>query len=205
MKEKVLALSILLLLVFLATGCSSKVSQWNRLEQRLNPNKKTMVIIAGREVGEVFAKKVKRSGTLCVGVGYGFLLNPYSSHYKRDCFTYQSFIHSDYPLIVLFSPDQINISLDKLPEEYHFLSVIGIEKVRRILDQGKCLIVSKWEKEKEIKVGHIPLGKDESMPLYLIRGERYLTLIAAPNEKLLLKAIVRFFGLKEIPVEPIIF
>jgi len=36
-------------------------------------------------------------------------------------------------------------------------------------------------------------------------GERYITLVAAPNKELLKKTFTRFLRLTEIPLEPIIF
>lgn len=212
MERKIMTFAVIFLAVLLLMACNKatsikKAGQWSKFAHKLNPDNKTVVIIAGRQMGKTLAKKIRRSGTFCAGIGYGFLFSPHSPHYKRDFFTFQIFIHSSYPLIVLFSPDQIsisfpdqNISLEELPEEYHFLLVIGIEKVRKILDQGKCLIVSKWEEKEEVSI-----PGPESTPVYLVRGERYLTLIAAPNKKLLLDAIARFFSLDEIPLDPIIW
>lgn len=214
MQRKIMTFPVIFLAVLLLMACNKatsikKAGQWSKFAQKLNPDNKTVLIIAGRQMGKTLAKKIRRSGTFCVGIGYGFLVNPRSPHYKKDFFTFQSFIHSSYPLIVLFSPDQINIyfpdyfqnvSLEDLPEQYHFLSVIGLEKVTRILDEGKCVIVSKWEEQVEVSV----LGsKNESISL--LRGERYLTLIAAPNKRTLRKAIARFFKLSEIPLEPIVW
>jgi len=178
-----------------------KALKWIKLDRQLNPDRKMMVVIAGKEAMKpylVLEKEILKGGTFCQGIGYGVLVGLHRG--RKELFGYQTLIHSSHPLIVLFSPDQINGPLGKIPEEYHFLSVIGVEKVTRILDEGKCLIVLKWEKEEEV---NIPGPKNESISL--VRGERYLTLIAAPNKKLLLEAIARFLSLDKIPLEPIIW
>ncbi len=88
------------------------------------------------------------------------------------------------PLVTAFSPDQM--ALENIPKEYHFLFVIGMDKLRKVLTKGECIIISRKVKTNT-------------------EGESYITLIAAPNKRTLKKAIARFFKLEEIPLEPIIW
>lgn len=173
--------------------------KWIKLQRQLNPDKKMVVVIAGKEAMKPYLaleKEILRGGTRCQGIGYGVLVGLH--HGRKELFRYQTLIYSNHPLIILFSPDQIDIN--EIPEEYHFLLVIELDEVRRILGEGECLIVSKWQDK-----GEISIPSPESTSLHLASGERYLTLIAAPNKNLLLDAIARFLSLDEIPLEPIIW
>lgn len=185
MKRKVMAASILL---GVSLGvCTVSQAAW-KLAKELNPQgRKWWVTISDREAAKFFP--MKRYHLSRQGLGFGLLNRA------------EGFIQSGSPTITAFSPDQI--SLEKIDPRYRYIFVIPVEKVKEILAEDKCVIVSRKVK---INVTRQTLDdKGEWVVVSETEGESYVTLVAAPNKKALKKAIARFFKLKEIPLEPIIF
>jgi len=192
-KRKITGLGIGLLGVFLLTASTvSYGGGWEKLQKKLDPEGKNYcIVIADKEIGKVCLEELKRhkvAGRWRCGFGW---LNRRKGH----------FVNSGYPLIIAFSPDQIN--LEKIPEKYHFLFILGIDKLEKILAEGKSVIVS--QKVKIDALRQIPDEKGRWVIVSKTEEESSQTLIAAPNKESLKKAITRFFGLEEIPLEPIIW
>ncbi len=189
MKRKVMALSIILLGVFLATNYAH-ATDWRKLQEKLDPERKRIwVVIGDRETSNFFNKPMKRYR---IGRhGYGF--------YYLD--VAEAFAQSSYPLIIAFTPDQT--SLEKIDPKHYYLFVIPPDKIKKILAEKKCVIVSR--KIKTNAVTQILDDKGEWVVVSETKGESYVTLIAAPNKRTLKKAITHFFTLTEIPLEPIIW
>ena len=141
------------------------------LEKKLNPERKRWVVVIDRETSKFMRSAIKRCGVPGHrGLGLGGISEA------------EGFIQSGYPSIVTFSPDQISKkkSLRRI-RKYHYLFILPITEIKKIVTEGKSVIVSRLE------------------------GESYITLIAAPDKESLKKAIVRFLTLEKIPLEPIIF
>lgn len=168
----------------------AQASDWTKLEEKLNPERKKLwVVIGDKEACGFVFEPMKRYG-ISSG-GFGGIYIPAA----------EGFIHSGYPIVTAFSPDQK--SLEKIEPKYHYLFVIRKSEVEKILAEGNCVIVSGKVK---INVARQTLDdRGEWTPVSETEGESYVTLIAAPNKRSLKKAITRFFTLSEISLEPIIF
>jgi len=192
-KRKITGLGIGLLGVFLLTASTvSYGGGWEKLQKKLDPEGKNYwIVIADKEIGKVCLEELKRykvAGKWRCGFGW---LNRRKGH----------IINSGYPVIIAFSPDQID--LEKIPGKYHFLFTLSIDELEEILAEGKCVIVS--QKVKIDALRQIPDEKGRWVIVSKTEEESSQTLIAAPNKESLKKAITRFFGLEEIPLEPIIW
>ena len=190
-----MALSIILLTFFLVTNFA-QANNWSKLEKKLNPEEKLIWVVMGdSEISKFINKPLKRYRLNRIGFGFYFI----------DAA--QGYTQSSYPLITAFSPDQTvkkeRISLEKIDPKYHYFFVIPINETKKILTEDKCVIVSR--KIKTNAVTQILDDKGEWTIVSETEGESYVTLIAAPNKRILKKAITRFFTLEEIPLEPIIF
>lgn len=189
MKRKVMALSIILLGIFLMTSCS-QASDWSKLEEKLNPEKKPIwVVVDGKEISELFRKKMKRYQKHVFGFGSGAIAA------AEGC------IQSGYPSVTTLSYDEV--SPKAIDPRYHYLFVIPINQLEKILTEDKCIIVSG-----KVKINVVRQTLDDQGEWTLAsetEEESCVTLIAAPNKRTLNKAINRFFTLEEIPLEPIIF
>ncbi len=163
MKRKVMALNILLVVLLLAISTASQASSW-KLGEKLNPEGKQWVMIVGRDMAKFIRGEHSNSFK---GFGFGLIAKA------------ENFVQSGSPLIIAFSPNEI--SLNRIEKRYRYLFIIPIDRIKEILAEDKCVIVS---------------GKV---------GASYSTLIAAPNSEALKKAIARFFTLEEVPLEPLIF
>lgn len=195
MKRIIIWLSLGLLGVFLVTNCA-QASDWSKLEEKFNPEKKLIwVVIGDKEISNFFKKPMERYRLNRIGFGFYFI----------DAA--QGYTQSSYPLITAFSPDQTvkkeRISLEKIDPKYRYLFVIPTSKIKKILAEDKCVIVSR--KIKTNAVTQILDEKGEWVITSKTEGESYVTLIAAPNKRSLKKAVARFFSLSEVPLEPIIF
>ncbi len=191
MKRRILVLSAVLLGVFLSTAYA-QASNWQNLEKKLNPERKrTWVVIGDKETFKFFSKPMKRYGISSArGLGFGLIGTAEGSS-----------IESSSPLITAFTPDQT--SLEKIDPKYHYLFVIPISEMEKILAEKKCIIVSRKVKINTVRQ---TLGdKGEWVIVSESEGESYVTLIAAPDKKSLEKAAVHFFRLGKIPLEPIMF
>jgi len=189
MKKLTIGLSIGLLATFLITNWS-QAGDWRKLEEKLNPQRKRMwVVIGDKETFEFLRKPMGRYRLSATG--YGF--------YYID--VAEGFTQSSYPLIIAFTPDQT--SLEKIGPKYHYLFVIPPDKIKKILAEKKCIIVSR--KVKTNAVRQILDDEGKWTVASETEGESYITLIATPNKRSLKKAITRFFTLEEIPLEPIIW
>ena len=191
MKKLVIGLTIGLLGAFLVANCAH-ASDWRKLEKKLNPERKRMwVVIGDKETFKFLSKPMKRYGISSIrGLGFGLIGTAEGSS-----------VESSSPLITAFTPDQT--SLEKIDPKYHYLFVIPTDKIKKILAEKKCTIVSR--KVKINVVRQILDDKGEWAIVSETEGESYVTLIAAPNKRSLKKAITQFFSLKEIPLEPIIW
>ncbi len=189
MKRKILALSAALLGAFLLTNCA-QASDWTKLEKKLNlERKKLWVVIGDKEACGLVHKPMKRYRIRTQGLGGVFIAAA------------EGLIQSGYPSVTAFSPDQK--SLEKIPPKYHYLFVIPKSELEKILGENKCVIASR--KVKTNVARQILDDKGEWTVVSETEGESYVTLIAAPNKRVLKKAITRFFTLEQIPLEPIIF
>ncbi len=192
MKEKIFVLSIVFLGTILLTGCI-QASNWGKLEKKLNPERKELwVVVVDRETIKFFRELMKRYGIPKVrGFGIGAISLA------------EGFIQSGFPSIVTFSPDQISeASFKKLcKKKYHYLFVIPIKEIKKILAEDKCVIVSRKER---ITTTRQVLDK-EWVVISKTEEERFVTLVAAPEKESLKKAFTHLLNLKEIPLEPIIF
>ena len=115
---------------------------------------------------------------------------------------WETLFSSTNPLIVAFSPDQ-NTSLDNIHPAFQYLFVIPLKEVESILGEDKCVIAC--QKVKTNTARHTLDDQGKWTVVSEAEEESYITLIAAPNKRFLKKAITRFFKLKEVPLEPIIF
>ena len=177
--------------VFLLTACTAtQGSNWLKLEKKLNPERKDLWMVIGDKETFNFFEPIKRYGISKRGYGFGLI------------FSAEGFTQCGYPTITAFTPDQI--SLKKIDPKYHYLFVIPLSRIEKTLAEGKCVIVSG---KVRINVARevYDYTSSEWMVVSKTEGESYVTLIAAPNKKSLKKAVSRFFTLKEIPLEPIIF
>jgi len=191
MKRKVMAVSIILLATFLVTNWT-QASDWRNLEKKLNPERKRMWVVVGdKETFKFFSKPMKRYGISSIrGLGFGLIGTAEGSS-----------VESSSPLITAFTPDQT--SLEKIDPKYHYLFVIPINEIKKILAENKCVIASR-----KIKINAVRQILDDKGKWVIIsesEGESYVTLVAAPNKRALKKAVTRFFKLEEIPLEPIIW
>ncbi len=189
MKRKSTVLSIVLLGVFLLTASTvSQGSSWLKLQEELDPEgKKFWTIIANTKTSKVIQQELQRRHVDSFRYSFKFLAK------------YEGLIiNSGYPAVTGFSPDQV--ILEVIPEKYHSLFILSIDELEKILAEGECVIVS--QKVKIAVVRQIP---EKKQVISKTEEESSQTLIAAPNEKSLKKAITRFFGLEEIPLEPIIW
>jgi len=168
----------------------AQTSNWRKLEKKLNPERKKLwVLIGDKEAGGLVHKPMERYRIRTHGFGGIYIAAA------------EGLIQSGYPLIATFSPDQKY--LEKIPPEYHYLFVIPVSEVEKILAQDKCIIASRKVK---INIARQTLDdKGKWAVASETEEEIYITLIAAPNKRTLKKAITRFFTLEEIPLEPIIF
>jgi len=189
MKRKVIALSIILLGVFLVTN-QTQASDWRNLEKKLNPEKKPIwVVVGGKEISELFRKEMKRYRKHVFGFGSAVIAA------AEGC------IQSGYPSVATLSYDEA--SPKTIDPKYHYLFVIPINQLEKILTEDKCVIVSGKVK---INVARQTLDdKGEWAITSETEEEIYITLIAAPNKRTLKKAIIRFFTLTEIPLDSIIW
>jgi len=189
MKRKSTVLSIVLLGVFLLTASTvSQGSSWLKLQEELDPEgKKFWTIIANTKTSKIIQQELQRRHVDSFRYSFKFLAK------------YEGLIiNSGYPAVTGFSPDQV--ILEVIPEKYHSLFILSIDELEKILAEGECVIVS--QKVKIAVVRQIP---EKKQVISKTEEESSQTLIAAPNEKSLKKAITRFFGLEEIPLEPIIW
>ena len=191
MKRKVMALTITLLGIFLVTNCAH-ASDWKNLEKKLNPERKrTWVVIGDKETFKFFSKPMRKYGISSIqGVGFGLIGTARGSS-----------VESSSPLITAFTPDQT--SLEKIDPKYHYLFVIPINEIKKILAENECVIASR-----KIKINTVRQTLDDKGEWVVVsetEGESYVTLIAAPNKRTLKKAIIRFFTLTKIPLDPIIW
>ena len=189
MKKLSIGLSVALLGTFLATNLS-QASDWSKLEEKLNPEKKPIwVVVGGEEISELFRKEMKRYQKHVFGFGSGAIAA------AEGC------IQSGYPSVATLSYDEA--SPKAIDPKYHYLFVIPINQLEKILTEDKCVIVSGKVK---INVARQTLDdKGEWAITSETEEEIYITLIAAPNKRSLKKAVARFFSLSEVPLEPIIF
>lgn len=193
MKRRNIALSVALLGVFLLTASTvSYGGGWEKLQKKLDPEGKDYwVVIANKEIGTVCQEELKRY-KVATRWRCGFSwVNRREGH----------IINSGYPVIIAFSPDQID--LEKIPEKYHFLFTLSTDKLEKILAEGESVIVSQ-----KVKIDGLRQILDEKgrwVIVFKTEEESSQTLIAAPNKESLKKAITRFFSLEEIPLEPIIW
>lgn len=111
------------------------------------------------------------------------------------------FVKSGSPLVTAFSPDQI--SLKRIDSRYHYLFVIPIKELEKILAEDKSVIVSR--KVKTNIVRRVLDDKGEWVVVGTTEEEGHITLIAGSDKKALKKPITRFFELEEIPLKPVIF
>lgn len=195
MKRKIIGLGIALLGVFLVTSCA-QAGDWRKLEEKLNPERKRMWILIGdKEASQFFRNSMKKYRLSTQGYGFYFI----------DAA--EGFTQSSYPLITAFSPDQTvrkeRISLQKTDPKYHYLFVIPISELEKILAEDKCVIVS--QKVKTSTVRQTLDDKGEWTIVSETERETYVTLIAAPNKRSLKKAVTRFFTVEEVPLDPIVF
>lgn len=193
MKRRNIALSIVLLGVFLLTASTvSYGGGWEKLQKKFDPEGKDFwVVIANKEIGKVCLEELERHKVSARWrCGFGFL-------HRRE----GHIINSGYPVIVAFSPDQVD--LEKIPEKYHFLFALSIDKLEKILAETKSVIVS--QKVRIDALRQIPDEQGRWVIVSKTEEEGSQTLIAAPNKESLKKAITRFFSLSEVPLEPIIF
>ena len=189
MKKLFIGLSAALLGAFLLTNWS-QASDWSKLEEKLNPEKKPIwVVVDGKEISELFRKKMKRYQKHVFGFGSGAIAA------AEGC------IQSGYPSVATLSYDEA--SPKAIDPKYHYLFVIPINQLEKILTEDKCIIVSGKVK---INVARQTLDDQGEWTLASeTEEESYITLIAAPTKRTLKKAIARFFTLEEIPLEPIIW
>ena len=189
MKKLFIGLSAALLGAFLLTNWS-QASDWSKLEEKLNPEKKPIwVVVDGKEISELFRKKMKRYQKHVFGFGSGAIAA------AEGC------IQSGYPSVTTLSYDEV--SPKAIDPRYHYLFVIPINQLEKILTEDKCIIVSGKVK---INVARQTLDDQGEWTLASeTEEESYITLIAAPTKRTLKKAIARFFTLEEIPLEPIIW
>jgi len=168
----------------------SQTSDWRNLEEKLNPERKKLwVVIGDKEACGFVHQPMKRYRIPTHGFGGIYIAAA------------EGFIHSGYPVVTAFSPDQK--SLEKIEPKYHYLFVIPKSEVEKILAEGNCVIVSGKVK---INVARQTLDdRGEWTVVSETEGESYVTLIAAPNKRALKKAITRFFTLTEIPLKPLIW
>lgn len=192
MKGKIFVLSIVFLGTILLTGCI-QASNWENLEKKLNPGRKKLwVVVIDQETFKFFRDSMKRYGVSKVrGFGLGAISLA------------EGLIQPGYPSIVTFSPDQISQDSFKrfVKKKYHYLFVIPIKEIKKILAEDKCVIVSR--KERIITTREV-LDK-EWVVISKTEEERFITLVAAPDKESLKKAFTHLLNLKEIPLEPIIF
>jgi len=191
MRRTIMALGIALFGTFLVTN-SSQASDWPKLEKKLNPERKrTWVVIGDKETFKFFSKPMRKYGISSIrGLGFGLIGTAEGSS-----------IESSSPLITGFAPDRT--SLEKIDPKYHYLFVIPISEIEKILAEKKSIIVSR-----KVKINVVRQTLDDKGEWAIVsetEGESYITLIAAPNKRTLKKAITRFFTLSEIPLEPITF
>jgi len=171
----------------------TQASDWSKLEEKLNPERKKLwVVIGDKEACGFLHKPMKKYRIPTHGFGGIFIAAA------------EGLVQSSYPSVTAFSPDQKSLDLDKIPPKYHYLFVIPIDGMQKILAEDKCVIVSG---KVRIKLAREAYDYDTSewIATSETEGESYVTLIAAPNKRALKKAITRFFTLTEIPSEPIIF
>lgn len=189
MKRKSTVLSIVLLGVFLLTASTvSQGSSWLKLQEELDPEgKKFWTIIANTKTSKVIQQELQRRHVDSFRYSFKFLAK------------YEGLIiNSGYPVVTGFSPDQV--ILEVIPEKYHSLFILSIDELEKILAEGECVIVSQ-----KVKIAVVRKIPEKKRVISKTEEESSQTLIAAPNEKSLKKAITRFFGLEEIPLEPIIW
>ncbi len=142
------------------------------LEKKLNPERKKWVVVIDRETSKFLRSTIIGCGVPGhQGLGLGGISEA------------EGFIQSGHPSIITFSPDQISQSSfeRRVKKKYHYLFILPITEIKKIVTEGKSVIVSR------------------------IEGESYITLIAAPDKESLKKAIVRFLCLTDIPIEPVLF
>jgi len=198
MKKLAIGFSIVLLGAFLVTN-SAHASDWKKLEKNLNPNEKRVWIVMGdKESSGFVSEKMKKYRVSTQGFG--------GIHYMRAV---EGFLQSGYPLITLFSRDQMHgkrkeaLSLEQIPEKYRYLYVLPINEIEKILGEDKCVIAFRKVK---ISVARQLLDDEANwVAVSETDEESYITLIAAPKKRSLKKAIARFFSLEEIPLDPITF
>ncbi|GAH51443.1 unnamed protein product, partial [marine sediment metagenome] len=158
--------------------------------EKLNPEKKPIwVVVGGQEISELFRKEMKRYQKHVFGFGSAVIAA------AEGC------IQSGHPSVATLSYDEA--SPKAIDPKYHYLFVIPINQVEKILTEDKCIIVSG-----KIKINverQVLDDKGEWTIVSETEGESYVTLIAAPNKRSLKKAITRFFTLTEIPLDPIIW
>lgn len=191
MKRKVMALSTILLGVLLLTVCTASQAEagW-KLAKELNPEgKKQWVMILDREIAKFSRPYLKKYNISRQGFGFSLIDRAESS-----------FVKSGSPLVTAFSPDQI--SLKRINPKYHYLFVIPIPQLKKILAKGESVIASRLER---ITTTREVLSKEGWVFNSETKEVTSITLIAAPNKGSLKKAITRFFKLEEIPLEPVIF
>jgi len=193
---KKLAIGLMCISLLLTFVAPAQATDWRNLEEKLNPERKKLwVLIGDKEACGFVDQPMKRYGISKRGYGHGLIASA------------EGFIQSNHPIITTFSPDQITgrrlVSLGEIPSEYHYLFVIPISEMNKILAEGKCVIVSGKVK---INVARQTLNdRGEWTVVSETERESYVTLIAAPNKRSLKKAVARFFTLTEIPLKPLIW
>lgn len=192
MKRRVMTLNILLGILLLAVCTSSQASSW-KLEEKLNPKKTWCVTVSDKDImlfSRQYLKKINLS--------------------RKSAVSFQQIASAKVgefsPVIVFFSPDQI--SLDEIEKRHHYLFIIPIDRIKEILAEGKCVIVSGKVK---IRMARAVYNSSESEWVVVSDAEAEgeessITLVAAPSKEALKVAIDQLFSkLEKVPWEPFIF